>query len=240
MITSPDELIALANEWGTLPFFAGEIEGFSVEENIAPDCWFSDDPEKGNGAWDWKADCIIQGDLAYGKFYKGKACFVSMRFFPDLVNVRKANEKLTEVEKNILGVLKEHHTLTTAELKKLCGYQRARRTAKKNPIEVLTEKQNKVIRPRGKRGTESFETAITHLQMNGEVLISDFTYRYNREGQNTGFGMAHYCTPDDFFGSERMAVDRGFLESSLLIYKHLTKVLPQATPEQIDAIIVGR
>lgn len=59
MISSPDELIALANEWGILPFFAGETEGFSVEENIAPDCWFSDDPEKGNGAWDWKADCII-------------------------------------------------------------------------------------------------------------------------------------------------------------------------------------
>ena len=40
-------------EAGFLPFFRCGIPGFSIEERIAPEYWFSDEAE---GAWEWKGD----------------------------------------------------------------------------------------------------------------------------------------------------------------------------------------
>ena len=66
MIECSNDMQLLANEWGFLPFFAGPIPGFSIEENIDPRWWFSDgsvdsDREEAEeeqadpmGAWDWK------------------------------------------------------------------------------------------------------------------------------------------------------------------------------------------
>lgn len=36
-LRSPEDIAALAEEWGFLPFFAGEIPGFSVEECCPPE-----------------------------------------------------------------------------------------------------------------------------------------------------------------------------------------------------------
>ena len=39
-IRNREDLVALVNETGFLPFFSGRIEGFSLEENISYDAWY--------------------------------------------------------------------------------------------------------------------------------------------------------------------------------------------------------
>ena len=39
-IRTREELVELVNEIGFLPFFSGNIEGFSLEENISYDAWY--------------------------------------------------------------------------------------------------------------------------------------------------------------------------------------------------------
>ena len=47
----PEDLERLVEEVGFLPFFAGDIEGFSVEECCPPELWFAGDVD---GPWEWK------------------------------------------------------------------------------------------------------------------------------------------------------------------------------------------
>ena len=49
-------------EAGFLPFFRCGIPGFSIEERIAPEYWFSDEAE---GAWEWKGPVIREGHCAW-------------------------------------------------------------------------------------------------------------------------------------------------------------------------------
>ena len=66
---SAEDLAALVEEIGFLPFFKNGIEGFSVQEHTPPELWFSDL----EGPWEWKGPVIQTARCAYGKFYKGKA-----------------------------------------------------------------------------------------------------------------------------------------------------------------------
>lgn len=237
VISSPEDMQQMANEWGFLPFFANEIDGFSIEEHVAPEFWFPDDEENGMGAWDWKGECIVQGDLAYGKLYKGKACYVSMEWFPDLVNWRRSRYELRNEEAEVLRTLQEHHTLLSRELKRLCGYNKPHQHRAGNPLERQLQKETKAIVKRKPSNREGFDTVVNHLQMGTYMITADFEWLYDKQGKRHGWGLARYATPEDFFGSERLHVDRSPEDSFKRIYRHLTDLLPQADDAQIKGII---
>ena len=67
-ITGPEKMYSAVMEYGLLPFFSGDIPGYSVEEMTPPSHWFT---SESLGPWDWKIDCIRSGDIAYGKFIRG-------------------------------------------------------------------------------------------------------------------------------------------------------------------------
>lgn len=237
MIESMDDMQRLANEWGFLPFFAGDIPGFSIEENIDPAYWFPDDEEGSMGAWDWKGDCIVQGDLAYGKFYRGKACYISMEWFPDFVNYRRSRYPITSEEQSVLSTLQEHHSLVSRELRQLCGYVTPRKHRAGSPMEREMERATEAVvhRPASKR--HQFDALMSHLERATYVVIADFEWLYDHEGHRHGWGLARYATPEDFFGAERLHVDRSPEESRQRLTDHLTRLLPQATDRQIAAIV---
>lgn len=49
MVESQEQLESLIEEWGFMPFFKNGIEGFSIEEQVAPDLLFGEHGEQ--GAW---------------------------------------------------------------------------------------------------------------------------------------------------------------------------------------------
>lgn len=230
MLYNRKDIERQVNELGFLPFFAGEIEGFSIEENLAREHWF---PDEGDGVWDWKNDIIIDGDCAYGKLYMGKACFVSMEWYPDLVNWRRANYRPNANEQLILDTVVDHGSLLSRDIKKLCGFQAPPRRRHANPLTRLAAADE----PKPKPERRGFDTALTHLQMGCRLLSANFEYSYTRTGERYGWSVARYCTPEEFFGPERMAVPHTPAESRARLLDHLHRALPQASDLQIDHII---
>ena len=207
---------------------------FSVEELVQPAYWF---PDEGEGVWEWKGRVVVEGDCAYGKFYQNKACYISMEWFPDFVNYRRSRCHLSAVESEMLSTIRSHGSLLSRELKKLCGYTHPRSTRIANPLERMAEQQARHIIGRKKPGRESFDTAITRLQMGGWVVTADFEYDYDKQGRRYGWGVARYCAATDFFGAERMSVKRSPEESHQRIVDHLHLLLPQATDAEIARFV---
>lgn len=225
----------LVNRMGFLPFYYNDITGFSAADYTPSQYWF---PEEGDGIWEWKGPAIIEGSLAYGKFFNDKAGFISLDWFSRFLNYRRSKYALSHQEVDILQAVKEHHSLLSKDIKRLCGYIRQPAQRATNPLEKVAEKQLKIKPKATKAGRESFETAITRLQMGAQIITADFEYQYDKQGKRYGWGVSRYCTPEDFFGKEHFeAIEESPEESYNAMYEHLQKLLPQATDAQIIKLI---
>ena len=60
-IRTKEDIVRLVNELGFLPYFKGEIPGFSIEENCRCFWGTPDDPDC---PWDWKGPIIREGGCA--------------------------------------------------------------------------------------------------------------------------------------------------------------------------------
>ena len=207
-ITSPAALDAAARELGFLPFFKNSIPGFSIAERTPAELWFNPDRD---GPWEWKGPVIRLGNCAYGKFFKGKAVYVSLDWLPDLVNCRRdgydfdarCEDGLASWhEKRVYETLTAAGSLRSRELKNALGY--------------------------GKEGIKGFDQIITKLQMETYVCVQDFEYDLDRHGAPYGWGVARYTTPEALYGRAlvRSAYRRSPEESLRRITEHLKSVLP--------------
>jgi len=211
-LNSAAEIIDAVRELGFLPFFRNAIPGFSIEERTPAELWFSDRP----GPWDWKGPVIREGSCVYGKFFRGKAVFVSLDRFPDLVNYRRDGYDFdSRCEDGLVSWHDQriYETLTAAggmlakTLKSDCGY--------------------------GREGLKGFDQAITRLQMQTYVCAENFEYTLDKHGAPYGFGLARYNTPEAVYGPKtvRAAYRRDPAESYERLLTHLCAVLPATAAE---------
>ena len=216
-IKTKKDLIRAIEKYGFLPFFCNSIDGFSIEEHVTSDCWYTSSDGEWK-AWDWKGPVIRETSCAYGKFFENKAAYISPEWFPEFANYRRDgydfdaryDDGLARYsDKELYDLLDKNAPIISKELKKLGDYRKG-----------------------GKKG---FDGAITRLQAQCYVVISDFTYLRDRNGLQYGWGVAEYSTPERFMGT-------GFTdnvykhepeESYEHIFNHFRKILPTATDEQI-------
>ena len=211
-IRTPQDLVNVIDRVGFLPIFSNDIPGFSAEEHTDPSAlWGAED-----GLWEWKGPVIQQSGCAYGKLLMGKAAFVNRYWFPDFANVRRDgydfdaryDEGLAPYKDKVLFDLVDSHApVISLQLKELGDYR--------------------------KGGAKGFETSITRLQAQCYVIISNFTYRTNRRGQRTGWGLAEYNTPEKWMGEDFCAqvYARDPEESRERLLEHLRWLLPHITEE---------
>lgn len=218
-LKSADDIVRLVEEVGFLPFFAHEITGFSIEENCPPELWFAGDVD---GPWEWKGPAARSGKCIYGKFFGGKAGFVSLEWFPDFANYRRDGYDFdaryedglaSRKDKGVYDTIVEHGALLSKELKDLCDYR--------------------------KGGSKGFDTVITRLQMRAYVNIADFVYMRDKFGRTYGWGVAKYSTPEELFGygTVTAAYKREPEGSKQRMVEHLSKILPDAEEHQILKLI---
>lgn len=69
---------------GFLPYFRNRIPGLSVEEMTPSNILWDE-----NGPWEWKGDIARGMTSAYGKFFHGKAGYVSREWLADFTNYRR-------------------------------------------------------------------------------------------------------------------------------------------------------
>ena len=86
-IRSSGELLSVIESVGFLPLFSNNVTGFSVEEMTAVSDWWCGD--EAVDPWEWRAVLARTGKVAYGKFYGGRAGFISKKWFPYFANYRR-------------------------------------------------------------------------------------------------------------------------------------------------------
>lgn len=217
-VHNADELLRLVEDIGFLPFFANEMGGFSIEDCCPRELWFTDV----EGPWEWKGPAARSCRCAYGKFFRGKAGFISRQWFPEFANYRRDgydfdarwDDGLAQrKDKEIYDVLADQGALLSKKLKEYCNYR--------------------------KGGNKGFDTVITRLQMQTYVTVADFVYMRDRFGKQYGWGVAEYTTPEKLFGYDTVtaAYTHSPEESQKRIFAHLSGLLPDATEKQLARLI---
>ena len=218
-LKSAEDIIKLVEEIGFLPFFANGIEGFSVEENCPRELWFSPDTD---GPWEWKGPIARDGRCVYGKFFAGKAGFVSREWFPVLANYRRDGYDFdarwddglaSKKDKEVYDLISKNGVIISKKIKSTLNYR--------------------------KDGNTGFETVITRLQMQTYVNTADFVYMKDKHGKPYGWGVAEYTTPEAMFGEEYIskAYAQDPEKSRADIIGHLEKTLKAPDSKTLNKLI---
>ncbi len=214
-------------ELGFLPFFRCGIPGFSIEEMIAREYWFTDE----EGAWEWKGPIIREGHCAYGKFFNRKAGFVSRAWLPDWINYRRSrplapNEDTAALDDVVMQVILAEGSATIQELRHLLGFARGRkrRTAPAAGSEEYPEEEKIVLDP-----------ILTRLQMEARLVIADFEYAVDRHGNPYGWGMARYAAPETLYGP--LPAEGTPAESFERLRDHFRRMFPEEPESRLRKLI---
>ena len=229
MIASREQLEKTALHYGMLPFFANRIAGFSVEEMAAPGMLFGEERDD-YGCWDWKGPVIREMNLAYGKFFRRKAGFVSLDLLPDFLNYRRAAYPVEpdSPEALILDTIRRHEALTSTELKRMIFGSPSRKRRDGELVDTLD-----AVKPK----RHSLEGPLQRLQMGGYVVIADFEYKYTAAGERYGFGVALYTTPEALYGKSIARTDRSLSQSLACLIRKLSEKLPQVSTGLLDQLL---
>jgi hypothetical protein len=220
-IRSPEALTEYVQAVGFLPFFANEVPGFSVEERTAAAAWWTGD--RASDPWAWREIIAEAHEVAYGKFFDGRAGFISREWLPVFANARRNGwdfdgkwqdgrasrreraimECFMDVESPEEPVFNKAAILST-ELKKRAGF--------------------------GKDGEKNFPGILTALQMQLYLVIGGFRRRTNKKGDAYGMAVSVLMTPESIWGYEALSSAYGEppSDSWAHIIEHLRKRWPDA------------
>ena len=216
-IHSCPELMECIRQVGFLPLLESGIQGYAAESLMAEECRFTQFPD---GTWEWplwqwKGSVLREGGCVYGKFFAGKAGFVSREWWPDFYNWRRSKNPVPEegsIEDIILTTLREHGSMIARELRAACDFT-------------------------GKNMRSKFDAYVGRLQMGTHIVTEDFVYPVDKHGREYGFGWSLLTTPEQLIGREACLTDRAPEESYQRMVEHLAGLLPNATEKQIKKLL---
>lgn len=221
-IPDASALEAEVDRLGFLPLFAGGVPGFSVEERTAAAQWWTEDPV--SDPWLWREQISAGARTAYGKFFGGRAGFISLKWFPRFANWRRDgydfdarwDEGLANLRaKKIMDLFQNGEERFSFEVKREAGF--------------------------GKGGEKNFEGVVTSLQMDTYLILRDFRQRRNRAGFPYGWSIAVYAAPESVWGYDLVTSAYGEApeESRRAVYDRLFRVCPGASGNEA-ASLLGR
>ena len=172
-ISTKEQLAALVDEIGFLPFFSSGIPGFSLRDIIDPLVWFADDVD---GPWEWKGDVGV-----YGKLFRGKAIFMSPEWYAILACYRRDGYDYEGMYED--GFLPHEALAIMAELER--------------ESVISTDLRARV----GLNYKDSgFDKVMNLLQMKCFVIPTGFEYTFDTKGRKYGWGLARYTFSDKKYG----------------------------------------
>lgn len=221
------ELVKWIKEVGFLPLFANEVKGFSAEEHVSPNFWWTGDREQ--DPWEWREIIAASHEAAYGKFFGKKAGFISLEWLPYFANSRRSgydfdarweDGRASRREKKIMdffigededgdSLFKEIQILST-DLKKQAGF--------------------------GKGGEKNYQGIITQLQMETYLVISDFRRRENKRGEEYGMEVSILLPPESIWGYD--TVTAAYSESPKKSWERQINRVKELYPDADDQSII--
>ena len=219
-INTFDELMETVDREGFLPLFRNGIRGFSVEDKTRNAGWWTGleqiDP------WEWRALAARSAEVAYGKFFDGRAGFISTEWFPAFANWKRdgydfdalfEDGKATMRQKKIMDLFMNGEELFSFEAKRKAGF--------------------------GKEGERNFEGTLTSLEKASYLVIRDFRRRVNKKGGEYGWHIAVLTSPENIWGYEAVTADYSEepAVSKQRITDHLLSLYPQAGEADILSVL---
>ncbi len=216
-IHSCAQLIEYIQQIGFLPLLDSGIPGFSAEDIVDDDCRYVVFPDGGWDwpLWKWKGQIVTEGNCMYGKFFAGKAGFVSRQWWADFFNYRRSKHPMPaegSIEEAIISILRDNGSMITRALRACCGFT-------------------------GSKMRSRFDSYVTRLQGGCFIVTEDFVYPTDKHGREYGWGWSLLTTPEELYGIEACRTEHTPEESFDLIYKHLKTILPQARERQLIKLI---
>ena len=216
------ELVNWIDEVGFLPLFSNGVEGFSAEEHVSPDYWWTGIREE--DPWEWREIIARSGEVAYGKFFEKKAGFISKKWLPYFANYRRDgydfdalwdDEKASRRQKKIMDLFEAEAEIYSNEIKARAGF--------------------------GKGGEKGFDGTLTDLQMKVYLTVRDFRQRKNKKGELYGWPIAIYSKPENIWGYDHVTsrYSENPIESGKAIVHHITELYPIAGTGAIRKLIGG-
>ncbi len=171
VVSSAEGMLNLIHEYQLIPFFTNLVPGFSVEEHTPPELWFT---EESLGPWDWKIDCIQDGDIAYGKFLLGgKAAFATVDVYRELMNWRRSLPKYrpTADQQKVLDYMEGQGSISVPEIRKLMGITKS-----------------------------AADALLARIQMQTRIITGVITRIYRgADLQYSGWQRSTFCSPEALF-----------------------------------------
>ena len=217
MIHNCPELMEYIQKVGFLPLLDSGIAGYSAEDVVDEESRYV---VYSDGGWDWplwkwKGPIVQEGICVYGKFFAGKAGFISREWWPDFCNYRRGKHPAPaegSIEEAILLTLAEHGSMITRELRAACGFT-------------------------GPNMRSKFDGYITRLQMACRIVTEDFVYPLDKHNHEYGWGWALLTTPEQLLGRDNLECPYSPEESFHRMLAHMRTILPGATDRQIKKMI---
>ena len=192
-IRSWQELVNWINEVGFLPLFANEIEGFSAEEHVSPDYWWTGIREE--DPWEWREIIAAGHRVAYGKFFDQKAGFISLEWLPYFANYRRGGYDFDSRWEDGLANRREKLIMDMLTAKDEDGDMTF-------PDDRILSTELKKKAGFGKGGEKNFPGIITALQMQTYLVTIDFRRRVNKRGEEYGMPVSILLPPEAIWGYE--------------------------------------
>ena len=211
-LNEPEQLLTLLRNVGFLLLFSNAIKGFSVEEHVPAERWWTgedDDP------WEWRHMLADDPEIAYGKFFGRKAGFIHRDFFPLFAGYRRNGY----------------------DFDALCDDNLAPHKWKKE-MEQFSVDENMA----GKMllaSNISSESIKTDLQMRTYLITASFTRKRNKKGIPYGWHLAMLGTPETKWGYDHVTSSYylGYDGCWEQIKNHMKGLYPDAKDSELKALL---
>lgn len=214
-LKSPEEAADFIGKVGFLPLFSTGIPGFSLEERVPANDWWTEDPER--DPWIWRMIIAENENIAYGKFFGRKAGFISKEWFPAFANYRRdgydyeglyEDGKMKGRAKQVMDALRPDENAVGLEM--MSGQLR-----KASGVE------------------KGFDNILIDLQMQSFLLISRFAQKRSKRGKAYGWHLPFFMTPETKWGYDFInSVDEKPDESRRMITDRIMKCFPAADEKE--------
>lgn len=179
-LNSVEKLANYIGQVGFLPLFRNAICGFSAEEHVPSDHWWTDDALD---PWCWRMELARHENIAYGKFFDGKAGFISKEWFPFFASAARDGYDFDARADEGLAKPDEKRVMALFNDRKYCDTTYLRTKSELN---------------------KKFDITMTRLMQSSYLIISEFTQRINKNGEPYGWHIAIYETPENKWGYDHV------------------------------------
>jgi hypothetical protein len=219
-LSNIEDLKNLIFDTGFIPLFRNQITGFSVEELTRNHGWWTGDPE--TDPWDWRRQLSENRNIAYGKFFNGKSGFISRKWLPYFVAMRRDGYDFESLYlqgkapgkcRKIMTLFGKYPELPSYEIKKLAGFH--------------------------SDGEKGFEGALIWLQMMTYITVVKLERKRNKFGEFYGWHVSNYSTTEEKFGYKSI-LSANLIGKENAKRKIITRLLtfnPQLSESTVESFI---